>query len=77
MEVMSLEEARKAGALAFFEQKYTEKVKVYTVGGFSKEVCGGPHVKNTGEIGKIEIYKEEAVGSGKRRIYARIAGLDG
>lgn len=81
MEVMSLEEAKKAGALAFFEQKYSEKVKVYTVGPsassgppFSKEVCGGPHVKSTGEIGGIEIYKEEAVGGGKRRIYARIVG---
>lgn len=72
MEVMELEEARKAGALAFFEQKYGGKVKVYTVDDFSKEVCGGPHVKSTGEIGKIVIYKEEAVGTGKRRIYARI-----
>lgn len=72
MEVMGLEEARKKGALAFFEQKYGEKVKVYTIGGFSKEVCGGPHVKSTGEIGQIEIFKEEAVGTGKRRIYARI-----
>jgi len=72
MEIMSLEEAKKAGALAFFEQKYGEKVKVYTIGEFSKEVCGGPHVQYTGEIGKIEIFKEEAVGTGKRRIYARI-----
>jgi len=72
MEVMELDEARKQGALAFFEQKYGEKVKVYTIGGFSKEVCGGPHVKSTGEISQIEIFKEEAVGAGKRRIYARI-----
>jgi len=72
MEMMSLEEAKKAGALAFFDQRYGEKVKVYSIGPFSKEVCGGPHVKKTGEIGKIEIFKEETVGTGKRRIYARI-----
>lgn len=78
MEMMSLEGAKKSGAVAFFEQKYGEKVKVYTIPSvssgqaFSKEVCGGPHIKSTGEIGEIEIYKEEAVGGGKRRIYARI-----
>jgi alanyl-tRNA synthetase len=71
-EVMSLKEAQKRGSLAFFGQKYGEMVKVYTIGDFSKEVCGGPHVKNTKEIGKIKIFKEESVGVGKRRIYARI-----
>ncbi|MGB9637440.1 MAG: alanine--tRNA ligase, partial [Microgenomates group bacterium] len=58
------------GALAFFEQKYGETVKVYFVGNYSKEVCGGPHVSSTGEIGKIKIIKEESCGTGKRRIYA-------
>jgi len=72
MEVMSLQEARGKNALAFFEQKYGEKVKVYTIGSFSKEVCAGPHVANTGQIGEIEIFKEESSGAGKRRIYARI-----
>lgn len=71
-EIMSLEEAQKKGALAFFGQKYGDVVKVYTIGKFSKEVCAGPHVKNTKEIGKIEIFKEESIGTGKRRIYARI-----
>lgn len=72
MEMMSLEEAKKQGALAFFEQKYGEKVKVYRIGDFSKEICGGPHVQNAGEIGRIEIFKEESCGAGKRRLYARI-----
>ncbi len=79
MEVMSLEEARKKGALAFFEQKYGEKVRVYSVGPltgsefpFSREVCAGPHVENTSQIGKIEIFRQESSGAGKRRIYARL-----
>lgn len=79
MEMMSLEEAKKKGALAFFAEKYGEKVKIYSIndhtkGGqvFSVEVCGGPHVSSTGEIGKIEIFKEESCGAGKRRIYARV-----
>lgn len=70
MEAMSLEEAKEKGALAFFEQKYSEQVKVYKIGDFSMEVCGGPHVNSTGEIGKIKIIKEESCGAGKRRIYA-------
>lgn len=81
METMGLEEAKEKGALAFFEQKYAEQVKVYTVGPstgsglpFSREVCGGPHVTNTGEIGKIKITKEESCGAGRRRIYAQISG---
>ena len=72
MEIMSLDEATKQGALAFFGQKYGDKVKVYSISNFSKEVCGGPHVEDTGEIGGIEIYKEESCGAGKRRLYARI-----
>lgn len=71
---VSLEEAKKMGALAFFEGKYDkEAVKVYTIGRepdfFSREVCGGPHVERTGVLGKFKIIKEESVGAGKRRIY--------
>jgi len=72
MEVMSLELAKEKGALAFFEQKYGEQVKVYSIGEYSKEVCGGPHVNSTGEIGKIKIIKEESCGAGKRRLYAKL-----
>ncbi len=73
VKVMSLDAARKEGALAFFAEKYGEKVNVYTIGqAFSKEVCGGPHVKNTKELGKFSIIKEEAVGQGIRRIYAKL-----
>jgi alanyl-tRNA synthetase len=72
METMSLDEAKKKGALAFFADKYGEKVKVYSIGNFSQEVCGGPHVDSLGEIGSVKIIKEEAVGAGRRRIYAGI-----
>ncbi len=73
---MSYKEAMQSGALAFFKQKYPEVVKVYTIGHekapFSREICGGPHVKNTGEIGKFKIVKEESVSAGTRRIRAVI-----
>ncbi|MBN1151048.1 alanine--tRNA ligase [candidate division WOR-3 bacterium] len=69
-EMMSLEEAKSLGAIALFSDKYSEKVKVYTIGDFSKEVCGGPHVQNTGEIGKFRIVKEQSSSSGVRRIKA-------
>jgi len=72
MEIMSLKDAQKEGAISLFVEKYGEKVKVYTIGNFSKEICGGPHVSNTKQIGKIKIVKEESVGVGKRRIYAKI-----
>ncbi len=71
-EVMGFAEAKKSGALAFFEHKYGEKVKVYTIGDFSKEVCGGPHVKFTSEIGKFKILKEKSSAAGIRRIYATV-----
>jgi alanyl-tRNA synthetase len=70
MEIRSLDEATNAGALAFFGEKYGNKVKVYSIGTFSKEVCGGPHVERTGEMGRLKIIKEEAVGQGVRRIRA-------
>ena len=53
MNEMTLEEARESGAEGVFDNKYGEKVKVYEIPGFSKEICGGPHVKNTGEIAKV------------------------
>lgn len=66
----SLAQAKKEGALAFFQDRYRqEKVKVYSIGDFSKEVCNGPHVERTGRLGKFIISKEESIGSGKRRIY--------
>ncbi len=66
------DEAVKEGALAFFGERYGEKVKVYSMGDYSKEVCGGPHVDFTGALGSFKINKEEASGSGKRRIYATL-----
>ena len=60
------------GAIGLFEGKYGENVSVYSIGEFSKEICGGPHVKQTGEIGKFKIIKEEAVSAGIRRIKAVI-----
>ncbi len=70
MEVMTLEQAKAAGAIALFGEKYQEKVKVYTIGDFSKEVCGGPHVQHTGELGKFVIQQEQSSSAGVRRIRA-------
>jgi non-canonical purine NTP pyrophosphatase (RdgB/HAM1 family) len=68
-EEMSVEEAQKAGAHGTFENKYGEVVNVYTVGNYSKEICGGPHVENTSEIeGTFKIVKEKSSGAGVRRI---------
>jgi len=67
-EEMSLEQAKNKGALGAFEKKYREKVSVYSVGNFSKEICAGPHVKNTCELGHFKITKEESSSSGVRRI---------
>ena len=69
-EEMTVEEAKVQGAIGLFENKYGEKVKVYTMGKYSKEICGGPHAKNTGDLGRFEIKKEEASSSGVRRIKA-------
>ena len=70
-EEMSLEEAKKQNAMGIFENKYGEKVKVYTIGEISKEICGGPHIKNTGDIqGTFKIKKEESSSAGVRRIKA-------
>jgi alanyl-tRNA synthetase len=67
---MSLPEARAKGALGLFEERYGERVKVYEIGDVSVEVCGGPHVEHTSELGHFRILKEEAVGAGVRRIKA-------
>jgi len=69
-EEMTLEEAKEQGAMGLFENKYGEKVKVYTIGDFSKEICGGPHVERTGNMGTFKIKKEESSSSGIRRIKA-------
>jgi alanyl-tRNA synthetase len=67
---MPFKQAVAEGALAFFKNKYPETVKVYSMQGFSKEVCGGPHVTHTAEVGRVKIVKEEAVSAGVRRIRA-------
>ncbi len=72
MQEMSVEEAKKQGAVGVFSDKYGDIVKVYTIEGYSKEICGGPHAKRTGELGKFIIKKEEASSSGVRRIKAII-----
>lgn len=69
-ETMTLEEAKAQGAIAFFDSKYGEQVKVYSIGNFSKEVCGGPHVSNTSEMGRFKIQKEQSSSAGVRRIKA-------
>jgi len=73
-----LEEAKKSGALFFYKGHYPARVKVYTVGDadevFSKELCGGPHVLRTGEIGRFKIEKEESSSAGVRRIRATVSG---
>ncbi|KKQ93106.1 MAG: Alanine-tRNA ligase [candidate division CPR2 bacterium GW2011_GWC1_39_9] len=75
--ITTVEEAKGDGAIGLFEAKYGEKVKVYSIGGpldsedaFSKEICGGPHIKNTSELGVFRIKKEESSSSGIRRIKA-------
>ena len=80
MEIMSLEDAKNSGARALFTNKYGEDVKVYTIGRdpkndwFSKEVCGGPHVQHTAQIGDFKIQKEQSSSAGVRRIRAVISG---
>ena len=69
-EEMTVAQAKEQGAIGLFESKYGEKVKVYTMGPYSKEICGGPHAGNTGELGHFKIKKEEASSSGVRRIKA-------
>jgi alanyl-tRNA synthetase len=70
MAVMDLEAAKASGAMALFGEKYESQVKVYTIGDFSKEVCGGPHVEHTGNMGTFKIRKEQSSAAGVRRIRA-------
>ena len=70
VEKMKKEDAVKSGAECMFIEKYPDVVTVYTIGNVSKELCGGPHVKNTSELGKFKIKKEEASSAGVRRIKA-------
>ncbi len=69
-EEMTVDEAKKAGAVGLFTAKYGEKVKVYTMGKYSKEICGGPHAARTGELGHFRIIKEQSSSAGVRRIKA-------
>lgn len=70
MEEMTVEEAKRSGAVGVFDSKYGDKVKVYTMGEYSKEICGGPHAHHTGELGKFRIVKEQSSSAGVRRIKA-------
>ena len=74
MEEMTVDEAKAAGAIGLFESKYGERVKVYTMGNFSKEICGGPHANTTGELGSFKLVKEESSSAGVRRIKGTITG---
>ncbi len=76
-EQLTVDEAKTRGAIGLFEDKYAklgDKVNVYSVGDFSREICGGPHVEHTGELGSFKIQKEEAVSAGVRRIKATVTG---
>lgn len=73
-EIVTVDEAKQKGAIGVFPDRYDEKVKVYKMGDFSYEICGGPHVQNTGSLKKFKILKEEAVSAGVRRIKAVVVG---
>jgi alanyl-tRNA synthetase len=74
-DILTLDEARKSGAIAFFGEKYGEKVRVITIGDYSKELCGGTHVHRSGEIGVVKLLSEASIGAGVRRVEA-LVGLD-
>ncbi len=69
MDMMPIDEAKASGATALFGEKYEAVVKVYTIGDFSREVCGGPHVERLGVLGKFKVQKEQSSSAGVRRIY--------
>ena len=70
MKEMSLEEAKSQGFVGVFDSKYGENVKTYSIGEFSKEICGGPHAPSTGRLGEFKIAKQENVSAGIKRIKA-------
>ena len=76
MEEKTVDEAKAEGAIGVFDAKYGEKVKVYTIGNYSKEICGGPHAKHTGELGSFKIIKEQSSSAGIRRIKAVITPVE-
>jgi len=71
-EIMPVEKAKEQGAIGLFNEKYEDEVKVYSIGDYSKEICGGPHVDFTGELKSFRIIKQENIGHGLRRIYAKV-----
>jgi alanyl-tRNA synthetase len=71
-EEMTVEDARRLGATGLFGERYGNRVRVYSIEGFSREICGGPHVENTRELGHFRIAKEQAVAAGVRRIRAAL-----